>query len=407
MTTMLYQQYQACSDAILPLHLAARAASAALNRNWWGLEGAASLRRLAAACEVLHRLRLTHERPDFRIASVEAGGRAVPVHERVRLETPFGRLLRFEKAAVPDEPKVLVVAPMSGHFATLLRETVRTLLADHDVHITNWYNARDVPLACGRFGFDEYVEHLMRFLEHMGRAHVVAVCQPCVPTLAAVALLAKRDSPAQPRSMTLMAGPIDVRINPTRVNALATERPIEWFERNLVGIVPARYRGALRPVYPGALQLTAFMSMNMRRHVEAFHRLFDHLADGEAEKAAQIRDFYEEYLAVADLPAEFYVETVRRVFQDCELARGEMRWRGERVDPSAIRRTALMTVEGERDDICSVGQTVAAHDLCSSVPPYLRAHHVQTGVGHYGVFSGRRWSREIYPRVREMIYLRH
>jgi poly(3-hydroxybutyrate) depolymerase len=294
---------------------------------------------------------------------------------------------------------------LSGHFATLLADTVRTMLADHDVYITDWHNGREVPLHHGRFGLDEYVQHVIGFVEHLGpRTHLLAVCQPCVPTLAAVALMAAHDHPAQPASMTLMAGPIDCRINPTAVNELAMSKPIEWFEKNLITRVPMRYPGRMRRVYPGFLQLTAFMGMNPDRHRKAFTDLFDHLATGDHESADRTKAFYDEYFAVNDLPAEFYLETVAEVFQNFALARGELRVSGERVDTGKIRRTALFTVEGERDDICAIGQTVAAHDLCTGIRPYMKSHHVQLGVGHYGVFSGRRWQQQIYPRVRAMIH---
>jgi poly(3-hydroxybutyrate) depolymerase len=294
---------------------------------------------------------------------------------------------------------------MSGHFATLLRGTAHTLLVDHDVYLTDWHNARDVGLRHGRFDFDDFVDHVITFLQVLGPgAHVVGVCQPCVAVLAAAAIMAEDADPAQPRSMTLMAGPIDARVNPTEVNRLATSRPIEWFELNLIGIVPLRYAGALRRVYPGFVQLAAFMSMNLDRHVKAQIDLFCHLANGDDEKAAAIRAFYDEYCAVMDLPAEFYLQTVRTVFQEHALPLGKFEWRGRRVAPSAIQRTALFTVEGERDDICAVGQTLAAQELCSNLRPYMKRHHVQTGVGHYGVFSGRRWSNFIYPIMRSIIY---
>jgi poly(3-hydroxybutyrate) depolymerase len=299
----------------------------------------------------------------------------------------------------------MLVAPLSGHFATLLRETVRTMLQDHDVYITDWHNARDVPVSHGDFGFDDYIGYLMRYIATIGPGcHVIAVCQPCVAALAAAALMAEDDHPAQPRSLTLMAGPVDCRVNPTRVNRLATSRSIGWFERTLIARVPPPHPGFLRRVYPGFLQLAAFMSMNVERHQESFRQMYQLLAEGRAEQARPIQDFYGEYLAVNDLPAEFYLETVEKVFQTHDLPRGRLTWSWRTVDPAAIRRTALMTVEGERDDICAVGQTVAAQDLCRSVRPYRKTHHVQTGVGHYGVFSGRRWNEQIYPRVRDMIY---
>jgi polyhydroxyalkanoate depolymerase len=362
-------------------------------------------RRMTAAFELIARARLTHRRPPFGIDHVEAGGRTLAVTEEVAAATPFADLLRFRKDVDAAQPRVLLVAPMSGHFATLMRDTVRTLLAEHDVYVTDWKNARDVPVYEGRFGFDEYVAHLIHFLDTIGPgAHLIAVCQPCVAALAAAAVMAQGDHPARPRSITLMAGPIDCRVNPTRVNELATAHPIDWFESRLIALVPWRYRGAWRRVYPGFLQLTAFMSMNRERHVGAFVELYNALVAGECEKAEGTRSFYREYFAVADLPAEFYLETVRLVFQEYALARGALRWEGMRVDMRAIHATALLTIEGEKDDICAIGQTMAAHDLCSGIRPYLKQHHMQPGAGHYGVFSGRRWQQEIYPIVRDTIY---
>ncbi len=278
------------------------------------------------------------------------------------------------------------------------------MLPEHNVCITDWHNARNVGIAEGRFGFDEYVAHLIDWLERMEPgAHVVAVCQPCVQVLAAAAVMAEAGSPAQPRSMTLMAGPVDARINPTKVNELATSRPIEWFEQNLTATVPGRFAGAGRKVYPGFVQLAAFMSMNIERHRRAHLELYEALAKGDARKAAATRAFYDEYFAVLDLTAEFYLETVAIVFQEALLARGRLTWRGRPVDPGAIRRTGLLTVEGERDDICALGQTAAAHDLCTRLKPYMKRHHMQAGVGHYGVFSGKRWEQQVYPVVRNVI----
>jgi poly(3-hydroxybutyrate) depolymerase len=396
---MLYSGYQAHADLTDPL----RTAAAMFGSMPWATFGPAN-GHIPATCELLGRSRLTHERPAYRIETTYVGNREFAVTEEVTAATPFCTLLRFRKDGAGEQPRVLLVAPISGHFATLLRATVRTLLPDHDVYITDWHNARDVPLEHGAFGLDEYVEHVMRFLEDIGPgAHVVAVCQPCVQVLAAAALMAETGNPAQPRSMTLMAGPIDTRVNPTRVNDLALGRPMEWFERHLITSVPRRFSGAGRRVYPGFVQLTAFVSMNIERHVRAHVKLYEHLATGEQEKAGVIKDFYDEYFAVLDLHAEFYLETVRVVFQEAALAQGAMTWRGHRVDPAAIRRTALLTVEGERDDICAVGQTVAAHDLCTRIRPYMKRHHLQAGVGHYGVFSGKRWETQIYPAVRNLI----
>lgn len=392
---MLYAMYQTAADMMMPLR-AWSAAAGNVNPTSW--------RSAGAFYEMLSRAGLSHRRPSFGIPEVKVGNQMVPVCEEEVLATPFGTLLRFAKEGVPPQPKVLVVAPLSGHFATLLRDTVRVLLPEHDVHITDWANARDVGIWHGAFGFDEYIEHLITFLEVMGPgAHIVAVCQPCVQALAAAALMAEDDNPAQPASLTLMAGPVDTRVNPTKVNELATGRPISWFEQNLIARVPWRYPGAARRVYPGFVQLTAFMSMNAERHVKAQVDLYKAMANGEHEQAATIKAFYDEYFAVLDLTAEFYLETVQRVFQEHLLARGLLEWKGRRVNPKAIRRTALFTVEGERDDICAIGQTVAAHDLCSSLRPYRKKHYMQAGVGHYGVFSGRRWAGQIYPLVRNTI----
>jgi polyhydroxyalkanoate depolymerase len=401
---MLYQMYQARQDLLEPLRISADLAGIFLREPKSGPFANVGLLSAAAGAELLCRVRLTHERPDYGIDRVTSGNREFAVRQEPALTTPFGTLLHFRKEGAGEQPRVLLVAPMAGHFATLLRDTVRTLLTDHDVYITDWHNARDVPRAAGRFGLDEYVDVLMQFLGRIGPgAHVVAVCQPCNALLATVALMSQTGSDFVPRSMTLMAGPVDTRVNPTKVNELANSHPIAWFEKNLIASVPARYRGAHRRVYPGFLQLTAFMSMNMARHVRAHLDLFDHVAKGRSEKADATRRFYDEYFAVLDLPAEFYLETVARVFQETHLARGIFKWRGETVDPRAIRKTALLTVEGERDDICAPGQTLAAHELCPSIRPHLRRHHLQPGVGHYGVFSGARWQREIYPQLRAHI----
>ncbi len=399
---MLYQAYQTQSDLMSPLRLLAQHSGAAL---WLRQTEGSVLRKMAAASEVFSRMRLTHSRPPYCIDSVTVGEETFAVTEEKVLALPFGTLLRFRKDGVTGHPPVLLVAPLSGHFATLLRETVRTLLQDHDVYITDWHNARDVSLRHGAFTLDDYIDYMMQFMAAIGPGvNVVAVCQPCVAALAATALMAEDDHPATPRSLTLMAGPVDCRVNPTGVNALAVSKPIDWFEKNLISHVPLPHAGYMRRVYPGFVQLSAFLSMNLERHKQQFRNLYQHLVQGEEEQANVIRVFYDEYLAVNDLPAEFYLETVEKVFQTYDLARGELMYRGRKVNCAAIRRTALLTVEGERDDICSVGQTVAAQDLCTSVRPYMKTHHIQVGVGHYGVFSGRKWNQQIYPRVREVIH---
>ncbi|NWG25401.1 MAG: polyhydroxyalkanoate depolymerase [Pseudorhodoplanes sp.] len=405
---MLYHAYQAHSDIMVPMRTIAEMARKALGQPMNGMAGhpaMAGVSSLSAAYELISRAGLTHTRPDYGIDRVVSGNVEVAVTEEAAHVTPFGTLLHFRKEGVDaPQPRVLIVAPLSGHFATLLRGTVKTMLPEHDVYITDWHNARDVPTVHGRFGFDDYVEHLISFLEVMGPgAHVIAVCQPCVAALVAVAVMSKESHPATPRSMTLMAGPIDTRVNPTKVNELAKSKPIGWFEKNLIATVPFRHPGAMRRVYPGFVQLAAFMSMNIDRHVKAHQELYENLAKGEREKAEATKTFYDEYFAVLDLTAEFYLETVLYVFQEHRLGLGTLTYRGEKVDPSAIRKTALLTVEGERDDICAVGQTVAAHDLCTKLRPARKKHHMQPGVGHYGVFSGTKWQNQVYPLVKNVI----
>jgi poly(3-hydroxybutyrate) depolymerase len=400
---MIYQAYQAQDDLMAPLRAVARWMSA-LDAGALPPQVGALHAPLGAACRVLDLAQVTHKRPPWRIESVTSGGAVHAVIEESAHATPFATLLRFAKPGAEPQPKVLLVAPMSGHFATLLRETAKTLLADHDVYVTDWHNVRDVPAAAGRFGLDEYIEHLMLFLRAIGPgAHVVAVCQPCVAALAAVALMSEDDDPSTPASMTLMAGPIDCRVDPTSVNRLATSKPLAWFEKNLISRVPLRHAGALRRVYPGFVQLSAFIGMNRERHSQAFRDYYRNLLAGEREQAEVTRVFYEEYMAVADLSADFYLETVGAVFQEYALPLGKLAFRGRPIRPEAIRRTALLTVEGENDDICSVGQTLAAQDLCTGLRPYMRTHYVQPGVGHYGVFSGRRWQNLVYPVVRGVI----
>lgn len=403
----LYQIYQAYSDIASPIRSAAQVYAPLFEPPWWPCaKNSMTMRMMRAACDVVALAGLTHERPPFGIDEVPVRGKSAGVREEIIETTPFCSLVHFKKDIDVVQPRVLVVAPVSGHFATLLRNTIRTLLIDHDVYLTDWHNARDIPLSAGRFNLDDFITHVIHFFETLGPGvHLVAVCQPTVPALAAVALMAEHDNPAQPTTMTLMAGPIDTRVQPTEVNELATSKPIEWFERNVINTVPLRYRGARRKVYPGFLQISAFMSMNLGRHVNSFIEYYSHLVRPDNEKAEAIRVFYEEYFAMMDLPAEFYLQTVQKVFQEHQLARGVLEVNGQLVDCGKIKKTALFTIEGERDDICSIGQTLAAQELCSGIRAYKKTHHVQMGVGHYGVFSGRRWENEIYPRVRDFIHL--
>jgi len=397
---MLYDAYQFQDDLIGHFRNAARLAT---SHSPWPLFTDAK-RTFDAGMEMVSRFTLTHTRPDFGITSVRVGNRDVPVREEVVLSFPFGDLLHFAKDVDAPQPKVLVIAPLSGHFATLLAKTCTTLLRDHDVYITDWSNARDVPLSAGKFGVDEYCEYVISFLEEIGPgAHILAVCQPCVQALAAVSVMSEEKHPATPRTMTLMAGPIDTRESPTEVNKLAMGKPLSWFKQTVISRVPRRYKGAGRRVYPGFLQLTAFVAMNVERHRSQHQKLYEHLANGDVAEAKKIKDFYDEYFAVLDLTEEFYLETIDRIFQRADLATGNFTYRGRKVDPAKITRTALLTVEGGRDDICALGQTAAAHDLCSSLRPHLKRHHLQANVGHYGAFNGKRWENEIYPVVRNFI----
>jgi poly(3-hydroxybutyrate) depolymerase len=401
---MFYEAYQAQQDFLTPIRAGADLVRALLGDTSMGPAANYMARCTAAGAEIISRAHLIHERPAYGIDHVMVAGEPVAVTEEVALAMPFGNLVHFRKAGTDAGPPVLLAAPMAGHFPTLLRNTAQVMLADHDVYITDWKSGRDVPLSEGRFGTDEYIDHLRAFFSHIGAGvHGMAVCQPCPSMLAAIALMAEDDDPATPRSLTLMAGPVDTRINPTKVNLLANEHPLDWFEDNLITAVPRRYPGAFRHVYPGFLQLSAFLTMNLSRHVRAHMDLFSHILKGELAKADANRKFYDEYFSVADLPAEFYLETVQKVFQESQLPRGVYTWRNRKVDPRAIRKTSLLTVEGERDDICGLGQTMAAQDLCSTIKPFRKKHYVQPGVGHYGVFSGSRWATQIYPMVRATI----
>ncbi|MGI6244855.1 MAG: polyhydroxyalkanoate depolymerase [Pseudochelatococcus sp.] len=362
-------------------------------------------RTVSAACELFERSTRRYAKPAFDFGEVEIEGRRVAIREREVWTAPFCRLIRFERQGGPrQQPKLLIVAPMSGHYATLLRGTAERFLATHDVYITDWVDASTVPLSEGRFDLDDYIDYVIAMLRLLGPdVHVMGVCQPAVPVIAAVARMEAMDDPAAPRSMTLMGGPIDTRESPTEVNRLAQERGIAWFRRNCITRVPFTRPGFMRDVYPGFLQLSGFMAMNLDRHLIAHHDMFQHLVAGDGDSAEKQRAFYDEYLAVMDLTAEFYLQTVENVFVEQLLPRGGLQHRGERVDLSAIRRTALMTVEGERDDISGVGQTKAAHRLCPHLPDDLREHHLQLGVGHYGVFNGRRFVTEIAPRIAAFI----
>jgi poly(3-hydroxybutyrate) depolymerase len=368
--------------------------------------------RLSAGLDLMHRLAKDYEKPEFDIKTVEVDGVDVAVQELVALEKPFCRLLRFKRytddpavlSRMKDQPTVLVVAPLSGHHSTLLRETVKQLLKSHKVYITDWTDARMVPLDVGPFHLDDYIAYVQEFIRHVGGAdsHVISVCQPTVPVLAAISLMASRGE-ATPRSMTMMGGPIDARKSPTAVNNLAMNRSYSWFENNVIYRVPTNFPGAGRAVYPGFLQHTGFVAMNPDRHLTSHYDYFLDLVRGDDEGAEAHRRFYDEYNAVLDMPAEYYLDTIKTVFQDFALVNGTWEVDGQLVRPQDITTTALLTVEGELDDISGAGQTRAAHDICSGVPKQHQYHYDAIGAGHYGIFSGRRWRDNVYPQVRDFI----
>jgi poly(3-hydroxybutyrate) depolymerase len=363
---------------------------------------------VAAACELFERSTRRYTRPEWKIASTIVGGERIPLEIEVVWERPFCRLLHFKRGfdvpLDPPQPRVLMVAPLSGHHATLLRGTVEAFLPHHDLYITQWADARMVPVAEGGFDLDDYIDYVIAMLDLLGPdTHVIAVCQPSVPVLAAAACMEAEGHPHAPRSIVLMGGPIDTRVNPTGVNKLAKARGVEWFRRHVVTKVPFPNPGFLRDVYPGFLQLHGFVSMNLDRHIQEHRKLFRHLVEGDGDSARAHRDFYDEYLAVMDLPAEFYLQTLETVFVRHALPKGEMRHRGRKVDLAKIRRIALMTVEGEHDDVSGVGQTEAAHRLCVNIPAERKAHWLQPSVGHYGVFNGSRFRSQIAPRIIQFI----
>jgi poly(3-hydroxybutyrate) depolymerase len=363
---------------------------------------------VAAACEVFERSIRRYGRPEWGIASTLVGGERVPVSVETLWERPFCRLLHFARlfdhAPLRPQPRLLIVAPLSGHYASLLRGTVAAFLPSHEVYVTDWTDARMVPITEGRFDLDDYIDYLISILHFLrGDVHVLAVCQPSVPVVAAVARMEAVGDPHVPHSMVLMGGPIDTRVNPTGVNLLAEARGTAWFRRNVITKVPFPHPGAARDVYPGFLQLHGFVSMNLERHIEAHRNLFHHLIEGDGDSAQKHREFYDEYLAVMDLAAEYYLQTVDTVFVRHALPTGTMTHRGRPVDPSKIQRVALMTVEGAHDDISGVGQTKAAHQLLSTLPDKLKAHWLQPGVGHYGVFNGSRFRAEIAPRIADFV----
>jgi poly(3-hydroxybutyrate) depolymerase len=412
---MLYQLYETQRSLLSPFAEFASASSKLYSHPLSPFAQAPGSQRLAAGFDLLHRLTKEYEKPAFNIASVAVDGVEVAVQEQVAITKPFCRLLRFKRftdetkvlSLMRAQPSVLVVAPLSGHHSTLLRDTVRTLLRDHKVYITDWVDARMVPLEVGPFHLDDYVGYVQEFIRHLGeKCHVISVCQPTVPVLGAVALMASAGE-ATPQSMVMMGGPIDARKSPTAVNNLATNRSLEWFQSNVIYRVPPNYPGTGRRVYPGFLQHTGFVAMNPDRHLNSHYDYFLDLVRGDDDSADSHRDFYDEYNAVQDLPAEYYLDTIRTVFQEFALVGGNWHVRGELVRPQDIKTTALLTVEGELDDISGAGQTEAAHSLCTGIAKTRQRHYTVKGAGHYGIFSGRRWREMAYPEIAKFIVQHH
>jgi poly(3-hydroxybutyrate) depolymerase len=401
---LLYSIYETNRTLLMPMRAVARSGVALLKSPVVAQYTTPLGRDAEAAVEVVEGMMPRRGKPGWRIKTTKIDGAHVKVSEKIILDKPFGNLLRFRRDGARSDPKILVVAPMSGHYATLLRDTVQGLLPAHDVYVTDWKDAVTVRLLDGGFDTDDYVNYIMDFMRQLGpHHHVMAVCQPAPLVTVAVALLAQWGEPVQPRSMTLMGGPIDTAAASTAPTELAGERSMSWFKTHCVTMVPWNYPAAHRRVYPGFLQLGAFIAMNADRHMNAHRRMFRHLVKGDGEPADAHRKFYDEYMAVMDITADFYLQTIRRVFKEWWIASNQFVWRGEVVRPEAIRQTALLTVEADLDDISAPGQTMAAHDICSAIPENRRCNHLQKGVGHYGIFNGRRWREYIVPEVSRFV----
>lgn len=408
---MLYHAYEMSHAAISPMRNAARIGQEALSSPLNPFHATYGVRATAAAFEMFISATRRYGKPEFGIDETTIEGKSVPVSEHVVLSLPFCNLIHFRRdgAAVAkrSDPKVLIIAPMSGHYATLLRGTIKAMLPAHEVYVTDWLDARDVPLTAGHFDLDDYTDYLVEMCQYLSGdgepASVIAVCQPGVPMLVAAALMAQNNDPARPAALILMGSPIDTRCNPKKPNELATSRPLSWFENHVVVTVPWPNQGFMRRVYPGFLQLSGFMSMNLDRHLDAHVEHFQNLISGDGDSASAHRAFYDEYMAVMDLTSEFYLQTIERVFQKNQLAAGTYRYRDQLVDPSVISDIAVMTIEGEKDDITGLGQTQAAHGLLTGLADTEKTHYEQKNVGHYGVFNGSRWRREIQPRIAKFI----
>ncbi len=400
----LYNLHEMQYAAIAPLKMLANISKAFHRNPLMPMTYTSFGRKIAAASEVFERMTHRYAKPEFGLLDTIIDGKHVTIYEEVVLEKPFCNLIHFKKYGSPKQPRMLIVAPMSGHHATLLRGTVEALLPYLDVYITDWKDARNIPTSEGEFSLETYIDYTIDFTKALGPdVHLLAVCQPSVPVMVAAAVMNENKDPKAPRSMTLIGGPIDTRINPTKVNAMAEKKPLEWFKKNVITRVPMNYPGFMRRVYPGFLQLSGFMQLNLDRHITAHKDLFKHLVEGDGESAKAHRKFYDEYLAVADLPAEFYLDCIREVFQEHSLPKGEFMYKGKKVKPEAITTTGLLTLEGELDDISGVGQTEAAQTICKNLPKNKRHHYIQQGVGHYGIFNGRKFREHVVPIIVDFV----
>ncbi|MDQ2139670.1 polyhydroxyalkanoate depolymerase [Alcaligenaceae bacterium B3P038] len=404
---MLYQLHEIQRAFLTPIAAFTDLGSQLFSNPFSPLAYTPMSRQIAASYELVHRIGKEYEKPAWQLPTTEVGGKTVAVSEHVAVAKPFCNLIHFERATPKGhtaDPRVLLVAPLSGHHATLLRDTVRTLMPEHDVYVTDWIDARMVPVSAGPFHLNDYVHYIQDFIRELGPdVHVISVCQPTVPVLAAISLMAQENDPCQPKTMTMMGGPIDPRESPTQVNSLAETKPFEWFESQLIHRVPGRHPGVGRRVYPGFLQHAGFVAMNPDRHMQSHYDFYQDLVRGDDSDAESHRRFYDEYNAVLDMPAEFYLDTIRMVFQEYQLPRGLWQVDGVTVDPSAIEKVALLTVEGELDDISGQGQTRAAQKLCANIPASDKQHFTAPDCGHYGIFSGRRWRTLVYPEIAAFI----
>ncbi|NRA53376.1 MAG: polyhydroxyalkanoate depolymerase [Gammaproteobacteria bacterium] len=401
---MLYQMQQNYTAAISPLNVWMKQLKSMCNQPWSPLNYSFAGKTVAAAAELVERHTGEYGQPEFNIDFADIDGNKIAIKEEIAVAKPYCNLINFKRNGNYDHPKVLLIAPLSGHYSTLLRGTVEHFISDHDVYITSWINARDVPLSDGDFSFDDYITYVMEFCQFLGDDfHIIAVCQPTVPTIVATSVMAQQNVSYQPKSISLLGGPVDTRVSPTEVNNYAVDKELAWFEKNVICTVPDKFAGAGQRVYPGFIQLSGFMSMNLDSHINKHFSFFGDLIKGDGDSAENHRRFYNEYLAVMDMPEKFYLDTVKHVFIEHNLPKGEMTYLGKLVDSTAVTKVALLTIEGEHDDITGDGQTQAAHQILSAIPADKKHHHTQSDVGHYGIFNGRRFRQEIGPMIKKFI----